>query len=379
MKNTRSGFPADYRSIMERLESVDPVAYARTRNYSNGQVTFLSPYISRGVISIRTIASSILSRYSFSEAETLIRELAWREYFQRVWESCGDKILTDLASPQSFVLHHRVPVALAGACTGIGAVDQAIRDLYETGYMHNHLRMYLASVCCNIAGAHWRQPAAWMYYHLLDGDPASNSLSWQWVAGSFSSKKYYSNQENINRYTGSTQKGTYLDRPYEAFPFQEVPPQLTETENLPLTTVLPAPDPLPEESDRIFIYNSLNLDPAWHEGENGTRILLLEPEHFKRYPISPLVLEFILSLRVNIPGIRVFCGSFDELKRHYPKAVLHFKKHPSCMHYRGEGEEPAYLFPGVKGFYRSFSSYWKECQKQIRQLSLMHSKKNSTP
>ncbi|MEO5685193.1 MAG: FAD-binding domain-containing protein [Chitinophagaceae bacterium] len=68
---------------------------------------------------------------------------------------------------------------IAGAKTGITAIDEQITLLYETGYMHNPVRMYLAGITCNIGKAHWLQPARWMYYHLLDGDLASNSLSWQ--------------------------------------------------------------------------------------------------------------------------------------------------------------------------------------------------------
>mgnify|MGYP006195700273 CR=1 FL=1 len=60
--------------------------------------------------------------------------------------------------------------------------------------------MYLAAMVCNNAKSHWLTPARWMYYHLLDGDLASNALSWQWVAGTFSHKKYIANQQNINKY-----------------------------------------------------------------------------------------------------------------------------------------------------------------------------------
>ena len=81
--------------------------------------------------------------------------------------------------------------------------------------MHNHLRMYVASIVCNVAQSHWINPARWMYYYLLDADWASNSLSWQWVAGSNSNKKYFANQDNINKYCLTTQKGTFLDLDYQ--------------------------------------------------------------------------------------------------------------------------------------------------------------------
>ena len=77
-----------------------------------------------------------------------------------------------------------MPKAVVEANTTIDAIDEAINELYQNGYMHNHMRMYLASLCCNIAKCHWKHPAKWMYFYLLDGDLASNTLSWQWVAGS---------------------------------------------------------------------------------------------------------------------------------------------------------------------------------------------------
>lgn len=69
--------------------------------------------------------------------------------------------------------------------------------------MHNHLRMYIAGTITNVSHAHWRVPSLWLYSHLLDGDITSNTCSWQWNAGTFSSKKYLANQENINTYTGT--------------------------------------------------------------------------------------------------------------------------------------------------------------------------------
>jgi len=123
---------------------------------------------------------------TWQDSEKLIQELAWRDYWQQVWIAKGDDINTDLKTTQKSVSNHQVPKAIINASTGIEAVDAAIKELYNTGYMHNHMRMYIASICCNIANSHWLAPAKWMYAHLLDGDCASNQLSWQWVAGAFS-------------------------------------------------------------------------------------------------------------------------------------------------------------------------------------------------
>ncbi|NBY29631.1 MAG: deoxyribodipyrimidine photolyase, partial [Sphingobacteriia bacterium] len=209
---------------LAQVARIDPVAYGRTRNYVDGAVTRLSPYLSRGVLSTSLVADSLVERgFSWEDCESLVKELAWRDYFQLVWKHQGDALDQDLRYPQVGVRHHRVPAALVRAETGIEALDAGVRELYRTGYMHNHLRMYTAALACNVGGSHWLQAARWMFYHLLDADWASNALSWQWVAGAFSTRKYFANQDNINKYALSCQKGTFLDVGYDVLGNLEVP------------------------------------------------------------------------------------------------------------------------------------------------------------
>lgn len=360
-------FPTDLSKIRERIAAIEPVAYGKTRNFLTGAVTRLSPYLSRGVISLAQVKSTLLENYSVHQSEKLLQELAWREYYQRVWQAKGDLIFTDLKHTQTQVDHHQVPDAVVKGATGIRSIDEGIATLYATGYMHNHLRMYTAMLCCNIGRARWLAPAQWMYYHLLDGDLASNALSWQWVAGSFSSKKYVANQENINKYTGSTQLSTFLSVEYDAFENMEVPDILKAQNSLSLSTLLPDSDKADQKNDTIFIYNSYQLDPAWHAGEKGLRILLLEPSHFGKYPVSKRVLEFIIDLaQKNIPDIQLFVGSFDQLSQAFPLSSIYHKEHPLTKHYKGTAEPRNWMFPEVTGYYPSFFSYWKKCEKYLQ-------------
>ena len=81
-------FSTDYNFVLERVKAINAIAYAKTRNYLNGDITYLSPYISRGVISVKQVLDSILNKgYPIQTIEKLIQELAWREYYQRVWQS----------------------------------------------------------------------------------------------------------------------------------------------------------------------------------------------------------------------------------------------------------------------------------------------------
>ncbi|MFN5169271.1 MAG: FAD-binding domain-containing protein [Cyclobacteriaceae bacterium] len=358
-------FPTDFSAITARVDELDVVAYGRTRNYVSGAVSRLSPYVSRGVVTLPFVRDQLLGRCSFSEAQPFIYELAWREYFQRVWWQQGDRIFDDLKQSQP-VEHTACLRAVLEATTGIKALDSGIVDLYETGYLHNHLRMYLASVVCNIGRAHWLPSARWMYYHLLDGDLASNMLSWQWVAGTFSSKKYYANQENINTYTGTVQRGTFLDYSYELLPDLPIPRVLRATGLPQLEIQLPPGALTLNVTKPLLLYNGYQLDPQWRAGMEGNRVLLLEPSHFQRYPISQRVLSFILELAKNVPGLQVFTGEVHDIPGLSDFPAIFSKAHPAFRHYPGVKDEPEWMFPQAKPG-NSFSAFWKSCTKTMNQ------------
>ncbi|HMO62113.1 MAG TPA: FAD-binding domain-containing protein [Ferruginibacter sp.] len=363
-------FATEYSKILQLVEAVNPVKYGATRNYIDGAVTQLSPYISRGIISVKQVAQPVLSKgYNFYEIETFIKELAWREYFQQVWIAKGNDINGDLKQPQANVETHSIPATIINHNTGISAIDNAIKSLYATGYMHNHLRMYVASLTCNIARSHWLAPAQWLYYHLLDADWASNALSWQWVAGSFSSKKYYANQANINTFCYTSQHNTFLDTSYEHLQKMAIPEILTATTNLSLTSNLPKAVPcILDKHLPTCVYNFYNLDCNWLNDIEANRILLLEPSFFKQYPVSDNTIEFVLSLSKNIKKIQVFVGEFEDLALQVDAQKIHFKEHPANRHYTGTAHNRTWLFEAVSGYYPSFFKYWKNCEKQLRQI-----------
>jgi deoxyribodipyrimidine photo-lyase len=366
--NALTLFPNSYQLILERINRINPVKYAKTRNFLNGDVTYLSAYIARGVISVRQIKDAVLQKgYKPYEIEKFLQELAWREYYQRVWQVKKEELFTDLKQPQPDFLHHQIPTTIVNASTGIKVIDDQINDFYGSGYLHNHIRMYLAAMVCNNAKSHWLTPARWMYYHLLDGDLASNSCSWQWVAGSFSSKKYYCNQENINKYTSSNQRHTFLDASYEHIATMPVPNALEATTTLDLKTILPQTEvPTLDTSKPTLLYNSYNLDPLWRATENVNRVLLLESSHFNQYPLSEKVIDFIISLSKNIDGIIMYAGEVDVLTKQYENADLKIsntffsKEHPAFEYYPGIKDSRDWMFPNTEGYYPSFFSFWKK-------------------
>ncbi len=203
-----------------RLAAVRPSEYARTRNHLDGAVTRLSPYLTHGFITLPETLAAVLARGPLEVQHKFVYELGWRAFFHHVWQHRGAAIFDSLhAGPlPDDAYTRRLPADIREARTGVPVIDAAVRALYATGYLHNHARMWLASYVVHLRRVHWRAGADWLYGHLLDGDLASNHLSWQWVAGTGSSKPYLFNAENVARYAPRAlhSGGTLLDTGYEA-------------------------------------------------------------------------------------------------------------------------------------------------------------------
>ena len=359
-------FPTSLYEIERKVKEIDPRKYASTRNYKDGQLTYLGPYISRGILSTKGVFKQLSSSgLPFSQMEKLVQELAWRDFWQRIWCHKNEAINSFIKQAQAPIANHLIPKSIVEAKTGIIAVDQEIEALKENGYLHNHMRMYVSSIACNVAHSHWLIPAKWMYSQLLDGDWGSNALSWQWVAGSNSSKKYYANQDNINTFFFTKQQNTFLDIPYEEFPNLTIPKILTESQEFVLKTPLPETE-LPEidPEKRTLVYNYYNLDPYWHKNEDVNRILLLEPSIFSDYPINKNCIDFMMLLKNNIPNIKIFVGEFFELKELCGSSEIIYKEHPLNNKYQGTEEVREWLFEAPEKI-GSFFKFWKHGKKQL--------------
>ena len=202
------------------LAAVRPGDYARSRNSLDGATTRLSPYITHGFLTLPQVLAAVVEREPLEVQHLFVFELGWREYFQHVWEHRGEAIFESLhpgVLPDA-AYADSLPADLLNASTGVPAIDTAVRTLYATGYLHNHARMWLASYVVHIRKRHWRAGAEWMYGHLLDGNLASNHLSWQWEAGTGSSKPYLFNAANVARFAPAEwhSPGTVLDTSYDA-------------------------------------------------------------------------------------------------------------------------------------------------------------------
>lgn len=355
-----------YEEILNLIDAFDPVAYAKTRNHLQGTVSRLSPYITRGVISLPAIRDRLLARHPKSAIEKFVQELAWREYFQKVYAAKGEDIFSDLRFPRTNWHHHEVVTSIVTAHTGIDAIDAEIKSLIKTGYMHNHARMWTAMLASNVAKAHWSTMSRWMYYYLLDGDLASNTLSWQWVAGTSVQKQYVANQDLISGCSNKNQPGSYLDIPVELVGVRAIPDELLAHEPFILKTEYPPSDVIEDVTGKnVFLYHPWSIDPLWRSDEAGERIFVIEPKLFDAFPVSSNVLEHMLMLlKTHVPNAKVFVGNVEAIVG-ISRARAFSKAHPTTLHFPGAKDKTLELFPHIQGYYQSFFKFWQACSRSI--------------
>lgn len=212
-----SEIPLTRAAALARLDAFLPVAgtdYARLRNKDKGQgrhvhVSQLSAALRRRLVSEAEVVDAVIKRHGLSAAEKFVSEVFWRTYWKGWLEqraSLWDNYCHLLPSLQdrldaSSGMRSRYEAAIY-ARTGIDCFDAWVVELEETGYIHNWSRMQFASIWIFTLGLPWELGAAFMFDRLIDADPASNTLSWRWVAGLHTAgKSYLADPERIKAMT----------------------------------------------------------------------------------------------------------------------------------------------------------------------------------
>ena len=202
-------------SRLSRVKSRMGKQYRTNRNYDTGAgqhkyVTTLSPWVSLRLLYEQEIINAALSAHKFCDAEKFIQEVFWRTYWKgwlemrpMVWREFTrqrDAALADFRDDTEYLM------AISGN-TNIECFNEWVIDLKETGYLHNHARMWFASIWIFTLRLPWVLGADFFLQNLLDGDAASNTLSWRWVAGiQTPGKIYLARAENINKFTDGRHK-----------------------------------------------------------------------------------------------------------------------------------------------------------------------------
>ena len=259
--------------------------------------------------------------------------------------------------------------------TGLSVIDKTVHTLYETGYLHNHARMWLASYVVHLRKIHWRVGADWLYAHLLDGDLASNHLSWQWVAATFSSKPYLFNAENVAKYAPADWHcpRSAIDISYEtleaiARSAQVVPASQTLIGvEEPLVGDAPAIESSPLS---VPAGSCVRLVHPWmldHQTFDGLRVGVIHLPFHKQFPWSSKRWDFLMQ---RLPSVTdaLFIGDLNDLRQVLDKAAHVESVQTLNPGYRErlpalctQLREVPRRFPNPEKPCRSFSAFWSIC------------------
>ncbi|SFS14239.1 FAD-binding domain-containing protein [Yoonia litorea] len=258
-------FEPTYTAALDRLQGFLPNAgrsYAEKRNYDDrANVSTLSPYIRHRIITEEDVLKATLQRHSATAAEKFIQEVYWRTYWKgwlelrpAVWDDYKATLQGSVNRVQTESGLRRDWEAACKGETGIACFDHWAQELVETGYLHNHARMWFASIWIFTLRLPWALGADFFLRHLLDGDPASNTLSWRWVAGLQTiGKTYLARHDNIAKYT----KGRFHP---EGLAIEAVP---LEGRPHPPRGAVPQSDPIKGGGSSALLITEEDLSPGW--------------------------------------------------------------------------------------------------------------------
>ena len=196
------------------------INYSKLRNFDFGpnkrsNISCLSPYVTHGVTNEIEIIKKVLEKYSFVKNEKFIQEVLWRTYWKgwlelrpKVWED----FLKDLTVIKKDFKENQNYLNAINGSTDIDCFNQWIKELKNYNYLHNHARMWFASIWIFTLGLPWQLGAEFFMKFLFDGDSASNTLGWRWVAGiQTKGKNYVASEWNIKKFTNNRFNSIKLD------------------------------------------------------------------------------------------------------------------------------------------------------------------------
>ncbi len=289
--------PPGRASGLERLRAFTPDMggrYAARRNHDFGpqdrsNVACLSPHVRHRLILEEELARAAIDAHGLKGSEKFVQEVCWRTYWKgwlamrpSYWMQYRTQLGRDLdAIQKDGAMRARYEAAIAGE-TGVEPFDDWTRELLQTGWLHNHARMWFASIWIFTLNLPWTLGADVFLRHLMDGDPASNTLSWRWIAGlQTANKTYLARASNINKFTG----GRYQMQGYDLA--AEAPP-LVEDIRHP-DPVPPKPqDPLERSEPVALLLTDEDLRPqSWGVDGLDIRAVLAVDSLDARSPLAP--------------------------------------------------------------------------------------------
>ena len=284
--------------------------YSKLRNFDFGpenrtNISGLSPYITHGVVNEKEVIEKSLNKFSFSKNEKFIQEVLWRTYWKgwlelrpNVWADYLvelNKIREDFKNNQNYIN------AIDGK-TNIECFDQWVTELKENNYLHNHTRMWFASIWIFTLELPWQLGAEFFMKHLYDGDAASNTLGWRWVAGVQTQGKHYLASEwNIKKFTNNRFDNIKLN--------ENAPPKISEK----TYSIIKQNFSNKDINDRnlLVFENNLSFETCDFKNNNFKKIYIISNKNENRsIKLNEKVIKF-KSLLINDQKERLKSNSID--------------------------------------------------------------------
>ena len=267
--------------------------YSKLRNFDFGaknrtNVSCLSPYITHGIISEQELIKKSLSKFSFSKNEKFIQEVLWRIYWKgwlelrpNVW---SDYLVELSEIREKFKNDHNYLNAIEGK-TNIECFNLWVNELKENNYLHNHTRMWFASIWIFTLELPWQLGAEFFMQHLYDGDAASNTLGWRWVAGIQTQGKHYLASEwNIKKFTNNRYNNIKLN--------ENAPPKVSEKTYSIIKNDFNNPHNI-EDKNLLIFENNLSFETNDFQNYKFKKIYIISNKNKNRsIKLSEKVIKF---------------------------------------------------------------------------------------
>ena len=256
--------------------------YSKLRNFDYGpdnrsNISCLSPYITHGVISELEVIKKSLSKFSFSKNEKFIQEVLWRTYWKG-WLELRPNVWTDYLNElkkicEEFKDNQNYRNAIEGN-TNIVCFNEWVKELKETNYLHNHARMWFASIWIFTLDLPWQLGAEFFMKHLYDGDAASNTLGWRWVAGiQTQGKNYLASEWNIKKFTNNRFSNIKLN--------ENAPPKTNNKTYAASKLEFNNPQNL-EEKNLLIFENNLSFEISDFKDQKFKKVFLISNKNENR-------------------------------------------------------------------------------------------------
>ena len=339
--------------------------YSKLRNFDFGpdkrsNVSCLSPYITHGVLNEVEIIKKSLAKYSFNKNEKFIQEVLWRTYWKG-WLELRPSVWSDyIISLNSIREKYKEDINYLKAIEGktnIECFDEWVKELKTHNYLHNHTRMWFASIWIFTLDLPWQLGAEFFLKHLYDGDAASNTLGWRWVAGIQTQGKHYLASEwNIKKFTNNRFQNIKLN--------ENAPPKMADKTYSIIKNDFINPT-INEDKTLIIFENSLSFEISnLKEFKFNKIILVVNSNEFRQVKLSDNVIKFKSELindqleRIESLSINCEIVSVDKLKE---------IKSDFYILYPSVGENLDFVMSNLSNYkfiYRELDQFsWQFCNK----------------